>query len=119
MGQCYDVTFDLKVKDRQGLIKAVNDWIDESNGKYIDWSLDGLDRTKLEELMIAVITDRNFFSDGDLYESSFSACYGWEGVMIETFKVMAPYLEDGSTCTIWPDSGVDRGIVKYGEAHWR
>ena len=126
MGQTYDVTFDLKVKDRQKLIDELNAFVDETNGKSINWDIDNTDRTSLNSLMKAVITDRGFFSiveDGNEpaahFSSAFDACYGWEGVMMNTFEVMAPFLKDGSTCEIWPDSGVDRGKVKNGKVVWK
>lgn len=118
MGQTYDVEFDLKVKDRQAVIEAINGYIDETDGTSIRWSLDRGDRSTLEGLMKILITDRSFFSDGDFFSSAFDASYGWEWVMQEAFEIMAPHLFDGASCTIWPDHGVDRGHVENGAVVW-
>ena len=117
MGQSYDVEFDLKVKDRDGLIQAINEYID-STKEYVIWHLDGLDRTNLTDLMKALITDRGFFAEGDYFSSGFDASYGWETVMMDGFEYMAPYLMDGSTLDIWPDYGKDSGRVKNGKVEW-
>ena len=119
MGQCYDVTYDLKVKDRDGLIESMNKYIDETNGVRVNWSLERGDRDTLLGLMKILITDNYFDCEGDCYSSAFDASYGWECVMLEMFEQMAPYLKNGSYCEVWPDSGRDYGVVKNGKVKWR
>ena len=115
MGQSYDVTYSLKIKDRQKLIDAVNAYIDETNEKRIRWSLDDRDRNNLTDLMKIVITDRGFMQTEDEFYSCFDATYSWEWVMMEVFEVMSPYLEDGSSLEIYPDYGRDLLVIENDE----
>lgn len=123
MGQTYDVTYTLRIKDRQGLIDAINAYIDETDKDgLVIWPKDWFDRTDLTSLMKLVITDRGFeeFDEEEevVFSSSFDASYGWEAVMMEVFECMAPHLEDGSMLEIWPDYGKDFGTVKSGQVKW-
>ena len=38
--------------------------------------------------------------------------------MMDAFDEMAPFLENGSSIRIYPDSGVDKGTVKNKKAIW-
>lgn len=50
-------------------------------------------------------------------DSGFSTSYGWESVMIDYFKTMAPFLDNMSDLVIYPDSGYDQIAVKDGKAY--
>lgn len=38
--------------------------------------------------------------------------------MITAFNEIGPYLKDGSSIKIYPDSGVDKAVVKNGKVEW-
>lgn len=127
MGQTYSVNLKLKFSDEKGAVKALREKIargkDERVMYYLDhYRLLGIGTEKLTDLL------RIFFSGwtGELEEhpentlsSDFGASYGWEGVMMDAFDEMAPFLEDGSSIRIYPDSGVDKGTVKNKKALWQ
>ena len=117
MGACYDVELKLNVKDEDLLKKLMNKYIDENNG-FVVFNLEERDRNNLVDLVKIFITDRCFSVNGDVYESSFEASYGWESVMTESFEEYAEALEDGSYIIIWPDNDYDKIIVKNGKAKW-
>jgi hypothetical protein len=50
--------------------------------------------------------------------ADFDASYGWEGVMMDAFEVIAPYMADDSVIKIYPDSGCDHGTVIKGKCKW-
>ena len=51
-------------------------------------------------------------------ESSFNASYSWEGVMVELFEEIAPFLEDGSRLLIYPDNDFVDCVVRCGKAEY-
>ena len=51
--------------------------------------------------------------------ADFNAYYGWEGVMMDAFEEIAPYLTEQSEIKIYPDSGCDHGIVRNGKCEWK
>jgi len=73
------------------------------------------DRSTLEGLVKTLITDRDYCFDGaHTYSTAFDASYGWEEVMQDAFLHMAPYLEDGSSISISPDSGLYEARIEGG-----
>ena len=50
--------------------------------------------------------------------AGFDASYGWENVMMEAFEDIAPFIEEGSEIKIYPDSGLDHGVVENGKVKW-
>ncbi len=125
MGQTYSVSLRLKFKDEQGAKKALQDKISEGQEGRIDYGLGraGIDLDSLDCLL------RIFFAGWDLQwerttdpvslSASFDASYGWESVMMDAFEAIAPYLEELSNITIYPDSGKDFGVIVNGEPCWR
>ena len=65
MGQCYAVSLRYKIKDEKKLVKALNRFIDEHEGKDCRFNLDmwgeGFDRSKFDNLV------RVFFSNAGCY----------------------------------------------------
>ena len=124
MGACYSVVLKVNVLDMLGAIEALNKHI--ANDTRSDYSLDkyeaygvttetfdDLMRILLAELQQAVsISQRGKFR---IYENDFDASYGWESVMMEWFKVLAPFLKNGSELLIYPDSDYDKLVIKNGK----
>lgn len=120
MGQTYSVYLKLRIKDAEGLKKALSDKIARGKKEHVSYQLDackdrGIDVTTLEGLL------RVFFGDlepgnGGTCVSGFDASYGWENVMIEAFEEMAPFLKDGASLKIYPDASYDLLVVKSGKA---
>ena len=125
MSACYYVSLKVKVLDEQGAIKALNEHI--ANDKYADYSLDlyaeqGITTETFDDLMRiflagwkhqeVTITPKRIYT---YYENEFNASYGWEIVMMDMFKVIAPYVKDGSELLIYPDTDYDKLIIKDGK----
>ena len=125
MGQTYSVSLRLKFKDEQGAKNALQDKISKGQEGRIDYGLGraGIDLDSLDCLL------RIFFAGWDLQwddtpvqgllSSGFDASYGWESVMMDAFDAIAPYLEELSNITIYPDSGKDFGVIVNGEPCWK
>ena len=115
MGQCYSVYLRLRPKDESSLMAAMQRYISEHHGKDVRFNLShGTD--SLEALVKTMITDSGFACAGEFYEAHFDASYGWERVMMEMFRAIAPELKDRSELLIWPDEDYDHLIVKNGKA---
>lgn len=122
MGQWYDVTVRMKVKDADGLIKKSVDvfkikcpeWYDEVKDKMPCDTVYGCAAFALaanQETFTAV------HSNGTTtYMSSFKATYSWDGVLVVWFASIAPYLNDGSSMLVHPDDGHYEFVVKNGKA---
>lgn len=120
MGQTYSVNLKLRIKDAEGLKKALTDKIARGKKEHISYQLDAcknrdINITTLEGLL------RVFFGDLEPGKrctcvSGFDASYGWENVMIEAFEEMAPFLKDGARLKIYPDRSYDLLVVKGGKA---
>jgi len=126
MGACYNVTLQVKVKDEKGAILALNEHI--KNDKRTNYSLEkyaeqGITTETFDDLMRIFlagwrnqevdISEKDGFT---VYKNGFNASYGWEGVMIEMFDTLAPYLEDESWLLIYPDSDYSELIVHNGKS---
>lgn len=104
MGQTYSVNLKLKFSDEKGAVKALQAKIARSKNERVNYDLNhyrllGIGTEKIADLL------RIFFG-------------GWEGVMMDAFDEMAPFLEDGASIRIYPDSGVDKGTVKNKKVLW-
>jgi len=125
MGQTYSVNVKLIRDNDEVLIRKMNEFIrvtEADESRRTDFSLDayrkrGIGTESVEDLMKIFITDRGFESDGVNFESDFDACYGWESVMLDMFKFIAPVLKDGSEIEIWPDDGWQRLYIKNGKVY--
>ena len=126
MGQTYDVTLSLRFKDEAGAKGALKDKIAKAKEEKVDYNLDhyrslGVDTESLQGLLNVFFggwyASLAANARGDL-NAGFDACYGWETLMMDAFDAMAPFLENGSAITIYPDSGVDAGTVADGKTLW-
>ena len=124
MGQTYSVYLQLRIKDAEGLKKALSDKIARGEEERTNYSLDhyrdiGVDTETLDGLLQVFFggwnAGLNEYSLGD-FTSDFDACYGWESVMMDAFDAMAPHLEDGSCLKIYPDEDYDLQVVEGGKA---
>lgn len=129
MGQCYSVNLRVRFRDEDGAKKALQAKLDRHEEDHVNYNLDhftgelGLSTDNLHDLM-------GIFFGGwkgklepsttdDWEYADFDASYGWEGVMINAFEEIAPYLADGSVIKIYPDSGCDHGTVRNGKCEWK
>ena len=128
MGAVYYVEMTLKVKDAFTAANMLRDKIsnDEING-FADYNLihaaeNGLYLTSLENILSIILADDSGTCavknpDGSISISNdFNASYGWEGILIDIFKRISTYLEDGSEMYIFPDSDYDHLIIQNGRA---
>lgn len=130
MGACYSVNLKVKFTDAEGAKDALQRKVARAQEDHTNYNLDhyrgdlGLDLDSLKGLL------QVFFGgwearlrpavgkDGIYLTSDFDASYGWEGVMMEAFEDLAPYMEEGSSIKIYPDSDYDHAVVKEGKAVW-
>ena len=122
MGACYSVILKVKLTDEEGAIKALQDHIANDNG--VDYSLEkyaqqGITTETFDDLMriflagwkgqeVDIYPNKTF----TIYENDFDASYGWEGVMMEMFEVIAPFVANGSKLQIYPDDYYTELVVK-------
>ena len=125
MGACYYVKLKVKVLDEKGAIKALNEHIDKTES-FVNYSLDrykeqGVTTETFDDLMRiflagwthqkVTITPKRIYT---YYENEFNASYGWEGVILDMFRVIAPYVKDNSELTMYLDEGYHRLIIRNG-----
>jgi len=127
MGACYDVNLKVRFNDEQGAKKALRDKISRGKEEHIGYDVEGLvakygyDLDNMSDLLSVFFSGwgtrlKRDYRDTDIRAADFNACYGWEDVMIETFSIIAPFMEDGSWIKIYPDSDYDHLVVKSGKA---
>lgn len=125
MGQCYTVYLKVKFNDEEGAKNAIHARLREQDVNISELGKsEGLDLDTMDGLL------RHYYSnweyghkwttvvDPDVLCGDFNATYSWESVMMEVFDLMAPFLQDGSEIKIYPDSGLDKAIVRDGKAVW-
>jgi len=131
MGACYSVALSIKVKNEKEAIEALKNKLARGKDERTNYHEDewqektGRKLNTLENLIRIFLCDRNngmFLvyenkkKEGfTVYDNGFDCCYGWEGVMMEMFEEIAPYLEDGSTFYIEPDNDYDLLEIKDGK----
>lgn len=129
MGQTYSVYLKVRFNDEEGAKKALRNKISKGREEHIRYDIEGLvnryhfDLDDTRDLMSVFFCGwgsrlRDDSTHEGVLSSDFDACYGWEGVMTETFSIIAPYLEDGSWLKVFPDSDYDLLEVKDGKAEW-
>lgn len=116
MGQTYDVYLKLNIDSEDEIKRALRKYINENNGTWVRFDLDGKDLDDFDQLMQVFITDRGYQKYGDYdYQSGFDASYGWESILYKFFEVMTPYLKNDSYILVYPDSGHTKITAKDGE----
>lgn len=128
MGACYSVVLRLKVKDENKAFQAVKQFIVNSSVRSSIEELrqEGVDTDTLDGLIRVVLagwkcTQYRTKTESDgfvVYENDFNASYGWEGFLIDFFKVLEPFMEDTSSIYIEPDDDYDEAIVENGKINW-
>lgn len=125
MGACYSVVLKVKVIDEVGAIKALNEHI--VNDTRTDYSLvkyaqQGIKTDTFDDLMRIFLAgwkgQEIFIHEKNgltIYENDFDASYGWEGVMMEMFQTLTPFIKNGSEMLIYIDSDYDKLVVKNGK----
>ena len=118
MGQGYSVRMKLRPKDESALAQLMSRYISDNDGKGMRFPEEAHKAVTLEDHVKVMITDRGYAHEGDVYESTFDASYGWESVMTDMFQSVAPMLEDGSELLVYPDEDYDHITVQDGAAVW-
>ena len=125
MGATYSVSMKVKVTDEKGAIEALKEKIrtDISTDYGLEeFSKRGVTTESFDDLIRIFLAGLNDIDIADCgndvkeYTNDFDASYGWEGVLMEMFSVLAPFLEDNSRLLIYPDSDYDELIVKDGKS---
>lgn len=127
MGQTYAITLKVEFLNKELAAAALRAKLSRAEKEHVNYCLDhyrdelGIGTERLEDLL------KIFFGGwyGNLREQDdgsycpfFDASYGWEGVMMDAFDLIAPFLVDGSEIEIYPDSGCDLAYVENGESIW-
>lgn len=121
MGQTYWIDMHFDYKDKEAITKDLQDYIKTNDHKGINFSLDEYAKKNIypdtfDNLMKIIFTDRGLVKTSDTeYNSTFSATYGWERVIFETFDIMAKNLSDKSYMTMDTDSDSYELSVKNGK----
>lgn len=121
MGQCYSVELSANVKDEENLLKALRG----SNRANLAELYS--DCKTFEDVMNVLLRKEDKYSDFSIayadpeygkncYRCDFEASYGWETVIADTFKEIAPFLEEGSDIFVNPDTDFYRFEVRNGKA---
>lgn len=129
MGQTYLVKLKTGFLNRESAAAALREKIGRAKEEHVNYSLDhyrdelGIGTETLDDQMKIFFGGwyGNLRPDGEderSFEAAFDASYGWEGVMMDAFDAIAPYLEDGSEIEIYPDSGADLAYVENGKTTW-
>ena len=112
MGMCYyaEITFRVWKGREDGLRRTMTEFLQTHNFSKADAArLEGMDfEDFVNESMRLLFPYSCRQDDGKkhfFFTAEFNASYGWESLMCEAFEIMAPFLRDGSSLGIWPDSG--------------
>lgn len=127
MGQCYTTYLKVRFNDEDGAKKELRNKISRGREEHIGYDVEGLvakhgyDLDNMSDLLSVFFSGwgtrlKRDYRDTDIRVADFNASYGWEDVMIETFSIIAPFMEDGSWMKIYPDSDYDHLVVKGGKA---
>ena len=127
MGSTYTIstTFRFNVSKKKELIERLSSKIMED---FTSGEVNGGDFHEpktLEDCLGLIFTKhQNSYSlevktndQEETYEvnSDFNATYGWEGLMVDYFELVAPLLSDGSELWIYPDHDYDHLEVRGGQ----
>ena len=124
MGACYSVNLKVNILDEDGIVNALNKHIIDD--KRTNYSLDkyatqGITTETFDDLMRILLANNqgevSIDKEGKftIYDSCFNASYGWEGIMMDWFEIMAPFLADNSQMLIFPNTDYDKLVVKNGK----
>lgn len=119
MGAVYSVDGSLKFKSAQDVVAATQSFV-------ASYSMARFSNTEFADLTGAlqcIFTERGLRISSQsntavIFTSDFDASYGWESTMMDWFNDVASILSDGSSLKIYPDTGVDFGVVSGGTVNW-
>ena len=125
MGACYSVALKVKLLDELGAIKALQHHIANDTGANYsleDFAKQGVTTETFNDLMKIFLAgwksqpfEISVSGKFTVYTNDFDASYGWEGVMIDMFYVLTPFVANGSELVIDIDNEYDRLIVRNGK----
>lgn len=124
MGACYSVNLKVNILDEDGIVKALNKHIIDdvrTNYSLDKYAAQGITTETFDDLMRILLANNQGEVSIDkedkftIYDSCFNASYGWEGIMMDWFEIMAPFLADDSQMLIFPDTDYDKLVVKNGK----
>lgn len=126
MGACYTAELHIGFESKADEMMALNklqEFVhsERANFSLDKWKEDGVGTDSLEDIFkILLASQQGFFTaetDGQWcdYENGFDASYGWEGVLIDMFELITPYLKNGSKFYLDCDNDYDEFIVDNGE----
>lgn len=101
MGQTYTVELNLSIKSEPELVKRSNEYF---RAIEVADKEEFINLNTVDEVLRSVFPNLHSWG-GARYSADFDASYGWENVMYQWFKAVAPALKEGSTIEVWPDSG--------------
>ena len=122
MGQSYNVIVKMKVKGAAEIIKQS---VDVFKTECPEWYGEAKDIMPCDTVYGCVAfalgsNQKDFTAEHKkgttTYRSFFHATYSWGAVMCAWFESIAPYLKDGSSMLVYPDSGHYEYVVKDGKA---
>lgn len=128
MGQCYSVEIKVRFTDEEGAKKALQEKLARHEEERINYNLEhfkeiGIGTDNLPDLMGIFFGGWNGkltpIENDEWCYADFDSSYGWEGVMMDAFEEIAPYLTNGSVIKIYPDSGCDYGTIRGGKCKWK
>ena len=118
MGACYSVTLNIKVKDEEKAILALQEKIkNDEKAENVNYCLalyakEGATVDTFDGLMRIFLAgwkrcpfEKTVENGWITYSNDFDASYGWEDVMLKMFSTLIPFVEDESEIFIYPDSG--------------
>ena len=115
MGACFSVEMELHFSDEKATKKMMRDFIMERNGDSVAFDIMGKNLDDLDTLVKVFLTNHNYCRVGNVFKADFNASYGWEIVLMDMFRTIAPTLQDGSRIYIEPDNDYDLLIIENGK----
>lgn len=115
MGQWYSVYLEnLKLKEGRlpELLAAVKNYVTGPDSNIWDAGRDSIcSQTTMKGIVediygpfnVIKYDDDRCWEDEENWHATFHGSYGWENVMYQNFKIMAPYLEAGACISCYPD----------------
>lgn len=124
MGACYNVQLLYKVKDETKAKDALLNFVNTTKANFhLDtFKKQGVDTDSLRGLIQVILAgyERTPYRDIEqrggfrFATNDFNASYGWEILLIDFFKALAPHLEDGSKIYIEPDDDWSEYVIENG-----
>ena len=125
MGQTYNVTAKLKPINEKAAINTIQDFIEKNEGKKANFEVEeyrakGISTDNFEGLIHILLSDQYYWHEDYDYEASFDGSYGWYGILIDVFEIIAPFLTedsymyiDGDECSC--ELSIDNGKMVFAD----